>query len=183
MPGRVVVPDVVLCDADLNWSEAPWPSVSAANQQRLLPIIAGFLVSSAALSFVTEPTLIQLVLMAGPIALGFWGYLWMTGGHYLSSYKKAYQATPTGAAPCQFVFDANGVHQVGPHHESRLDWSAFVEVAESGDGFRFWMTPFMAIVLPMRFVTPPQAEEIRALIIEARADGRIKGVSGGAASP
>jgi hypothetical protein len=61
--------------------------------------------------------------------------------------------------------------------ECAYQWSAFVEVIEDQHGtFRFWMTPFTAVVLPARYVTTDQAVALRDLVEAARSRGDIKGV-------
>lgn len=172
----IVVRNVVLTGDDLNMSRSPWRRLNAANNERLIPIALGFLVSSAAIGSMLDPSLVQLLWFVGPIATGWFLFIWLTNAHFLGAYKSAYQTTPLGSSPCTFTFDDQGLHQTTRLSEHMIKWEAFVEVAANEKGFRFWMTPFMAVFLPSRFLQEGQGGALKDLIASARAQGRIKGL-------
>lgn len=173
----VVIENVVLVGDDLNFVSSPWRSLNRANNLRLVPIALGFLALCFVLSFLIDPSLVELIALLAPLLLGWYGFIWFTNAIYLGGYKKAYVATAVGGEPCTFTFNENGLHQVMPRGVSSFRWSAFVEIVEDARGFRFWMTPFMAIFLPARFIDEANAESLRRLIADARERGDIKGVS------
>lgn len=175
MVGQIVIEDVVLRGGDLNIVWSRWKVINRANNLRLLPIAIGFLASSFVLSFLVDPTGLELLGIVGPILLGFWTFLWITNAVLLGAYKKIYASTPIGADPCTFVFDADGMNQSMPRGETAFRWSAFVDVVDDKRGFRFWLTPFTAVFLPARFVDEQKAVELRRLIADARERGDIKG--------
>jgi hypothetical protein len=175
MPDPLVIRDVVL-RADLNFTATPWRSVRRMGNLRLVPIALGFLISSFALSFLIDPTALELVYIVGPIVAGFYVFIWVTNAPFLGSMKRGYENSPIGAGPCTFEFDAEGMRQRMPHGETAFRWSAFVDVIESKDSFRFWMTPYSAIALPVRYLNGEQAEALRALVDEARKSGAFQGV-------
>jgi hypothetical protein len=95
----------------------------------------------------------------------------------MTAYKKGYAASPVGAGSTTFEFGDFGMRQRLERGECAYQWSAFVEVIEDQHGtFRFWMTPFTAVVLPARYITTDQAVALRDLVEAARARGDIKGV-------
>lgn len=170
------IQNVLLREGDLNATWSPWRRINRANNLRLLPIVAGVLGSAFAVSAMLDPSFGELVALVGPLFLGWYAFIWLTNVTYMGEYKKAYAATPIGADPCTFVFDANGMRQTLPRGESTFFWSAFVDVVENKDGFRFWMTPYMAVCLPARYLTEHTAIQLRALVQDARERGEIKGV-------
>jgi len=171
----VVIENVVLRGDDLNIVFSPWRAVNRANNLRLLPIFAGILVFSFMASFMIDPTPLEAIMVFAPIALGWLGFVWATNAGFMGAYKKAYVEAPVGAEPCTFTFDDNGMHQAMSRGTSSYRWSAFVEVIDDARGFRLWMTPFMAVFLPSRFVSEPQAAALRDLIQAARERGDLKG--------
>ena len=175
MSQEVVIDGVMLRGDDLNFPQSPWRRVNRGGSLRLLPIALGAFGSAIAISFAIDPTVVELIAIMGPMVAGIYGYLWVTNTAYFGAYKKAYSQTPLGSEPCTFVFDTNGLRQVMPCGESSFRWSAFGDVAESVAGFRFWMTPFMAVFIPARFIEEAKAVELRRLIDAARERGDIKG--------
>lgn len=175
MTEEVVIENVTLRGDDLNIVLSPWRALNRANNLRLLPILLGFLVSTFALSFLIDPSALEIIAFLGPILLGFWVFIWVTNAVYLGAYKKAYALTPIGSDPCTFTFDADGMRQTMLRGSSSFRWSAFVDVVEDQRGFRFWLTPFMAVFTPSRFIDDASATALRRLIQDARQRGDIKG--------
>lgn len=177
MAEPVVIEGVVLHGDDLNWTNSPWRRITRANNIRLLPIFVGFAGLGFVLSGIIQPSVAEIVLLLAPVLIGWFVFIWVTNTYYLDAYKNAYAVTPLGRAPTTFTFDVHGLRQKLERGECAYEWSAFVEVVEDQNGtFRFWMTPFMAVVLPARYVSAQQASALRALVAESRERGEIKGV-------
>jgi hypothetical protein len=175
MAEEVVIPNVTLRGDDLNFALSPWKAVNNANNLRLLPIFLGLLVFSFMASFMTDPTLLEAIMLFAPILIGWFAFIWFTNAIYLGAYKKAYALTPIGADPCTFTFGVNGMRQTLPRGSTSFSWSAIVDVTEDQRGFRFWFTPFMATFVPSRFIDEASAISLRSLIEDARQRGDIKG--------
>lgn len=137
MSGRVEIVGVVLRGEDFNFSAGPWRRIERANALRLLPIAAGGLAAVILFNSVEDPTALGMVAVFAPLILGWFAFIWQTNAHYLGEYKKAYVESPVGSAPCDFVFDQEGVKQSGPGYETAFRWSCFVDVAETPQSFRF----------------------------------------------
>lgn len=178
MADSVVIENVVLRGDDLNVVWSPWRSVNRANNLRLLPIFAGLLVFVFMAGYLFDPTGGEALLLYTPILLGWFGFIWATNAVYIGEYKKRYAAAPVGADPCTFTFDSNGMHQSMPLGTSSYRWSAFVEVVEDARGVRLWMTPFMAVFIPARFMNDAQSAGLRTIVEAARQRGEIKGIPG-----
>ncbi|MBN8607931.1 MAG: YcxB family protein [Caulobacterales bacterium] len=175
MSEAITIENVVLRGNDLKVVWSLWPSVNRANNWRLVPIAVGALVSAFSLSFLTDPTAWDLLTILGPVVIGFYIFLWLTNGVFMGALRRGYEVSPTGAAPCTFRFDDEGMQQSLSVGGCSYRWAAFVDVVESADGFRFWMTPYMAVMLPVRFMDDAQKNALRALLVKVRARGELRG--------
>jgi hypothetical protein len=173
----VVVKGVVLRGDDLKVTWSAWSSLNRANNQRLFPVALGAVISISAVASLFRPTMLELLLFIAPLSGGALVCIWMTNALYLGAYRKGYENSATGAAPCDFTFDSDGMRQESPHYSSAFKWTAFADVREDAGGFRFWMTPFTAVFLPIRYLSQAEGDALRALIADARANGRIKGLA------
>jgi hypothetical protein len=171
----ITIENVVLRGNDLKAVWSLWPNVNRANNWRLVPIAVGAFVSAFSLSFLIDPTVWDLLKILGPIVVGLYAFLWLTNGWFLRTLQRGYEVSPIGAAPCTFRFDDDGMQQSMSVGGCNYRWAAFVEVVESADGFRFWMTPYMAVMLPTRFMNDAQKDVLRALLAEVRARGELRG--------
>ncbi len=174
MAEPITIENVVLRGDDLNVTRSIWPSVNRANGWRLIPISIGALIATLSLGLLGDPSLWELMVL-GPFVIGLFAFLWLTNGLFMGALKQGYAASPVGAAPCTFRFDQEGMKQSLALGGCDYRWAAFVDVIESDDGFRFWMTPYMAVMLPMRFMDETQKNALRTLLAEVRARGELRG--------
>lgn len=174
MTDAVMINGVVLEGADLTPVNSPWGSVRRANNRRLIPIALGVVAAIWAIGFDGGGA---LSIVGAPLLLlcGWYGFIWLTQT-YLGAYKKAYALTPTGSAPCDFYFDGWGMKQIGAGFKTEFEWRCLADVTEDRGAFRFWLTPFSAVVLPYRYASEGKDVALRQLIADARARGEIVGV-------
>lgn len=176
----VEVKGVVLRGDDLKVVWSAWPSVNRANNQRLFPVAAGTAASMVAAGFFFQPTLIELLGFLGPLLAGWFAFIWATNKLFMGAYKRGYETSPVGTVACNFTFDTEGMRQDAPPlFSGAFKWASFADVREDSDGFRFWMTPYMAVFLPVRYLDPAQRDALRDMVDGARKDGRIKGLQDG----
>ena len=175
MSDPIVVENVLLRGKDLDFPWSLWRRVNRASNLRLAPIAIGFLGSACALSFMIDPSALDLLLIIGPILIGFYVFLWVTNVVFVGELKRAYAGSPLGVEPCTFTFDDEGVKQTTPYSTSSFLWSGFADVIENEKGFRFWLTPYSAVFLPSRFLNEEQRAALSGLIDRARIRGSIKG--------
>jgi hypothetical protein len=176
MSGGLEIRNVVLRGDDLNFPAVPWRRVRRANNFRLIPLAAALMLSGLAFGSLLNPSILEILAVFGPILIGWLLFVWQANVHYVGEYKKAYAATPSGRIPCTFVFDDRGMKQSAASFETDFRWDTFAEVSDEPSGFRFWLTPFMAVFIPTRFIEPEQEGELRRLILRARERGDIKGI-------
>lgn len=175
MSGRVEISGVVLRGEDFNFTAGPWRRIERANALRVVPILVAGVAAVVLFGMAEDPSARGMVAVFAPLILGWFAFIWQTNAHYMGEYKKAYAESPTGGAPCDFVFDEQGVKQRGLGYETAFTWSAFVDVIETPQSFRFWLSPFSAITLPMRYLNDDQRAALRRLVADARAAGAFPG--------
>lgn len=88
---------------------------------------------------------------------------------------RAMRASPTGREPWNWRIDADGFVFENRLQTNRLDWRGVMAVREEKDRFLFLVTPGHNPVLPTRLLTEDQKTELRALIADATASGRLGG--------
>ena len=81
--------------------------------------------------------------------------------------------TPTGGLPWDWSMDTEGATFTNGLQTNRFDWRAVKSIREERDRFLFLVTPAYTPVLPKRLLSEQQLSDLRALIAEVRADGRV----------
>lgn len=100
--------------------------------------------------------------------------IWIIGNAVLRDVVvRAMRASPTGRAAWRWRIDADGFVFENGLQTNRLDWRGVRAVREEKDRFLFLVTPGHNPVLPTRLLTPEQKTELRALIAEVTASGRL----------
>lgn len=100
--------------------------------------------------------------------------LW-AGGHavMVRVAMHSIRRSPAGALPWRWRIDADGLVFDTPLQCNQLDWRGVKSVVEEGDRFLFLVTPALTPVLPKRLLSAEQTTELRALIAEVTASGRL----------
>lgn len=86
-----------------------------------------------------------------------------------------YAASPVGAAPLTWRFDAQAIRQDSAAIRADFPWSSVVDVSETPEHFLFLLTPYSTLVLPKRFGDAEQVDALRKLVADARRSGMIMG--------
>lgn len=81
--------------------------------------------------------------------------------------------TPTGGLPWDWSISPEGLTFTNGLQTNRFDWGAVKSVREEGDRFLFLVVPAYTPVLPKRLLSEPQLSDLRTLIAQVAADGRI----------
>lgn len=92
----------------------------------------------------------------------------------------AYEAgkAPTGGLAWDWSIGPEEVVFTNGMQTNRFDWRAVKSIREERDRFLFLVTPAYNPVLPKRLLSEQQLTDLRALIANVRADGRVGGVGG-----
>ncbi|MFC5343948.1 YcxB family protein [Brevundimonas staleyi] len=108
------------------------------------------------------------------LAFGVTTVIWMIANALLRDVAvRAMRRSPTGREDWNWRIDADGVVFENALQSNRLDWRGVMAVREEKDRFLFLVTPGHNPVQPMRLLTPEQKTELRALIAEVTASGRM----------
>ena len=83
------------------------------------------------------------------------------------------KGSPTGLLPWAWRIDGDGVVFDNGLQRNQVDWRAVKAVREQADRFVFLVTPAYNPVLPTRLLREDQKVELRALIAEVVASGRM----------
>ncbi len=86
---------------------------------------------------------------------------------------KALDDSPVGGLSWRWQIDAEGIIVSNALQTSTLDWRGVKAVVEEKDRFLFLVTPSSNPVLPTRLMTEAQRTELRALVAEVKASGRL----------
>ena len=85
----------------------------------------------------------------------------------------AVRTSPTAGLVSDWRIDEAGVRFASPIHEHGFDWRGIMRVVEDEDRFIFVVSLVTNPVLPMRFMDEDQKAELRALIADVVASGRM----------
>jgi hypothetical protein len=100
--------------------------------------------------------------------------VWVTANGLLhDAAVRAMRRSPTGREAWNWRIDADGFVFENGLQTNRLDWRGVMAVREEKDRFLFLVTPALNPVLPKRLLTPEQTADLRALIAEVTASGRL----------
>jgi hypothetical protein len=102
------------------------------------------------------------------------GVLWWVSASWAQKVTAAAaRASPAGGLDWRWAIDAQGLAFENPLQSNRLDWRGVKLVREERDRFVFLVSPQHNPVLPTRLLTAEQAEALRALIAQVKAEGRL----------
>ncbi len=62
--------------------------------------------------------------------------------------EHGFRASGSYCGPRQYRFDANGIHTVGPHSQSFVNWDAILEMTETKKTLLFWTDTLAAVMVP-----------------------------------
>lgn len=86
---------------------------------------------------------------------------------------RAVRASPTAGLVSDWRIDEAGLRFASPIHEHRFDWRGIMRVVEDEDRFIFVVSLVTNPVLPTRFMDEDQKTQLRALIADVVASGRM----------
>jgi len=102
------------------------------------------------------------------------GVLWWLSSRWIYSVTVAEtRKAPVGGLQWRWTIDAQDIRIESPLQSSRLDWRGVKAIREERDRFVFLVLPQNNPVLPTRLLAPEQADALRALIAQVKADGRL----------
>lgn len=85
----------------------------------------------------------------------------------------AARRSPAGALAWNWSIDQEGIALTNGLQTSTIDWRAVKAVREEGDRVLFMVTPANNPVLPKRLLSADQLAELRTLVAEVTASGRL----------
>lgn len=109
----------------------------------------------------------------GGLLLGSW-LVWTLGLHWQRrSYAAEAQKAPVGGLAWRWRIDQTGLRFDNGLQSNRVDWRAVKTVRDEKDRFLFLVSPTYNPVLPKRLLDERQLSDLRGLISEVRAGGRL----------
>jgi hypothetical protein len=120
--------------------------------------------------------------MVGDMLPPFWmsGFLfgtlalWFTGRWAVRrAASGAVRKSPAGNLPWDWSIGPEGIAFANGLQASTIDWRAVRAVREESDRILFLVTPANNPVLPKRLLTPDQLADLRTLIADVTASGRL----------
>ncbi len=86
---------------------------------------------------------------------------------------RATRLSPASDRAIDWRLDETGIELSNDLFFSRIRWGALVSVREEENRFVFLLTPPGSPILPKRVLTPDQQTELRMLLADLRASGRL----------
>lgn len=86
---------------------------------------------------------------------------------------RTLRSSPAGGRPWNWRIDAEGIVLDNRLQRAKFDWRGIKSVVEDKDRFLFLVTPNYNPVLPTRLLSEVQKTDLRALVAEVEASGRL----------
>jgi hypothetical protein len=91
------------------------------------------------------------------------------------SAKKQLEKNPHLSGPTTVTFSDVGLHMIGPHSESRLDWSGIVKVRETSTLFLIYPQQALTQIMPKRyFASVDDESRVREMLRSHVKDAKLK---------
>ena len=148
-----------------------WGAVHWACIPYTYAVMFGFLLYGIIVSVLAEDVLPPFLLSG--FLLGTW-LIWMVAGS-LVQFATAHEGkkAPTGDLAWDWLIGREEIVFTNGLQTNRCDWRAVKSVREEEDRFIFLVSPAYNPVLPKRLLGEAQLSELRALVEEVRANGRL----------
>jgi len=80
--------------------------------------------------------------------------------------RRAYKRSMSGSGACTVDFSTEFLRTTGEHSKSEIKWSAIRSFSEDKACFLLYLAPARFLILPKRFCSSTQVDELRALFGE-----------------
>lgn len=148
-----------------------WGAVHWACLPYTYAFLIGFLLYGIVVSVLAEDVLPPFLLTGFVIGtwLFWWGAAWLVQLASARAGKKA----PTGGLHWDWRIGSEEIVFTNGLQTNQCDWRAVKLVREEDDRFLFLVSPSYNPVLPKRLMDEAQVSELRALVDQVRAAGRL----------
>jgi len=148
-----------------------WGAIHWACVPYTYAFLAGFLIYGVVVGSIAGDFLPPL-LFSGLLAAS-WIVWWASARAVRWAAAAATKKSPAGLLPWKWSIGPDGILFANGLQTNEVDWRAVKTVREEDDRFLFLVTPAYNPVLPKRLLDEGQLTELRRLIEDVKASGRL----------